>query len=803
MTRRHLGVGIASVLSAVLLMVPATAAEQGGLDPTFGSDGLVESDLSLYDFPQAAATTPDGEVVVAGAYSDTGDAGPGFLAKYSSQGVLDSTFGSGGVAKGPVDAALGGWRAIAVQSDGRILVGGMTPGHGMVVARYETNGALDSSFSQDGIAYPDPGGTESLVTALVLDRSGEIVAAGSTWSSGARSDIAVTRLDSDGTIDTGFGSDGYVSTDCGLPSVASNEVALRADNSILVTAGFDDAGGGEYGCLLALTGTGRMDASFGDDGKVTSTTAEFRSSALQSDGAVIVASPYFQGVGFTRLTRFTGAGVGDPQFGVGGVSTLRDPPVDVAVQADDRVVVLAAGQDRASNMAVRRVTRDGKEESYLDGLQLNGAAVVVPGSVDGSAGIGPMQVLETSRGIVAVGYKYYGGGGSFNVFAARIISSGLRNDPVAASVSASKSVVVDGEPVVLSAAASSTASGYRTFRWDLDGNGTFERDTGADPTTTTSWPTPGTWSPSVQVVSGSGNATVSATRVTVTPRPPAGEVGLSVNNAAAYTTVKEVTLNIVWPEHATSMRVSNDGGFNEAVTRVTDPTHSMPWTLDGSIAGMYTKIVYVRFSGSGVDSTRTYSDDIIFDNAAPEITRSGFETTGGWIVVSLAARDLESGPATVQVANGSLTASASYESRVLIQASEVGLATSADVAAKSTVKALGTATYSNLRLRVADRAGNWSGWTPLTRRPGVSVRAVAKKGKLRVDIDPNMGAKYWTFKVQAKSDSGEWRTLKKTYRTHGTRETRTLNLKKGVYRVVVRPRFGYQGATSTDLQLER
>ena len=84
----------------------------------------------------------------------------------------------------------------------------------------------------------------------------------------------------------------------------------------------------------------------------------------------------------------------------------------------------------------------------------------------------------------------------------------------------------------------------------------------------------------------------------------------------------------------------------------------------------------------------------------------------------------------------------------------------------------------------------------------VKIRATKGKSRLYVDVNPNRGRGYWTFQVQRKQGENSWQPLK-TYRTKGSMETRTLNLKQGTYRVVVNPRYGYLGATSTEAFLRK
>ena len=85
----------------------------------------------------------------------------------------------------------------------------------------------------------------------------------------------------------------------------------------------------------------------------------------------------------------------------------------------------------------------------------------------------------------------------------------------------------------------------------------------------------------------------------------------------------------------------------------------------------------------------------------------------------------------------------------------------------------------------------------------VITKAVSARSKLHVNVNPNKGTGYWTFRVQKKTAINTWVTLAKTYKTYGKGETRTLNLKKGTYRVVVKAKYGYLGATSPEVYLKR
>ncbi len=79
--------------------------------------------------------------------------------------------------------------------------------------------------------------------------------------------------------------------------------------------------------------------------------------------------------------------------------------------------------------------------------------------------------------------------------------------------------------------------------------------------------------------------------------------------------------------------------------------------------------------------------------------------------------------------------------------------------------------------------------------PTVKIKAVSGRSKLKVDVNPNRGSKFYVFQVQRKRADGSWKAVK-SYETRGPKETRTLNLRKGTYRVWVRPGYGFGEAMS-------
>ncbi|HEV3365524.1 MAG TPA: delta-60 repeat domain-containing protein, partial [Acidimicrobiia bacterium] len=184
---RPVGALVAAVSVCSLLGVVASPAHAaaGDLDTSFGTGGKVTTDFGGYEGASAVAVQSDGKIVVAGyTYGGVEDFA---IARYNANGSLDTGFGD----DGKVTTDFGGYEsasAIAL-ADGKILVAGYTYGgvEDFAIARYNFNGNLDTSFSGDGKATTDFGGYESASAIAVSD--GKIVVAGYTY--GGVEDFAV------------------------------------------------------------------------------------------------------------------------------------------------------------------------------------------------------------------------------------------------------------------------------------------------------------------------------------------------------------------------------------------------------------------------------------------------------------------------------------------------------------------------------------------------------------------------------------------------------------------------------------
>jgi hypothetical protein len=186
------------------------------------------------------------------------------------------------------------------------------------------------------------------------------------------------------------------------------------------------------------------------------------------------------------------------------------------------------------------------------------------------------------------------------------------------------------------------------YEWDLDGDGSYETDTGTTGTVDTVYDTTGDHQVGVRVTASGGRTATDTVVIHVTPAPLDGAPGISIDDGAQYTNDPDVTITARWPRYASSMLASNDGGFVDAESQ--ELSAHFPWRLDSSGAERLPKTVYVRFSG-GQAGNETYSDDIILDETAPEILTATLKHSGkkGRYVAHVRGRDGVSGLGFLQV----------------------------------------------------------------------------------------------------------------------------------------------------------
>ncbi len=272
-------------------MAVARLDSAGRLDPTFGTGGKQTIDLGGTDY--GFDVVLDGSDMILCGQAERSGTGKDFgVARLDSAGQLDPTFGTGG--KQFVDFGSTLEVAYGVALDGSHIVLGGRAGNDFGVARLDSTGQLDTSFSTDGKQTVDFGGTIDHAYDVAVNDS-HIVVAGFSTQSGTGDDFAVARLDSTGELDPSFGTGGKQTVDFGTPSDRPAPGSLVLDGGKVVVAGQSDQSGTGYDMAVArLDDTGQPDPAFGVGGKQT---IDFGGTfdtgqAVALDGSNIVVAGY-------------------------------------------------------------------------------------------------------------------------------------------------------------------------------------------------------------------------------------------------------------------------------------------------------------------------------------------------------------------------------------------------------------------------------------------------------------------------------------------------------------------------------
>ena len=333
-------------LSLCLLLPTAFVfAQPGTLDSSFSSDGLVRTKIGAFgdSWARSIAIQSDQKIIIGG-LTYTGSVYDFALVRYNTNGGPDNGFGTNGQVTTSFNGPGTGIESLLIQANGMIVAGGVS-NFGAVMARYKKNGTLDSSFGIDGKVTSDFGGNEEGIYSLAFQTDGKIIAAGTSDGK-----FAVARYKQNGTRDSTFGTNGLVTTSTGNNTTnGGRAVSLQTDGKIVV-AGFRYPKNGIHDAvLIRYKKNGEIDSSFGVNGIVItdlgSANDYYTSVVIRSDGKIITAGAAggsFQ-LNFV-VAQYNKKGKLDSGFGTNGFtttdfSTTDDKANSLALQADGKIVV--------------------------------------------------------------------------------------------------------------------------------------------------------------------------------------------------------------------------------------------------------------------------------------------------------------------------------------------------------------------------------------------------------------------------------------------------------------------------------
>jgi uncharacterized delta-60 repeat protein len=415
---------------------PTTAKLTGQLDPTFGIEGKVTTDLgSGIEEIHALVVQPDGKIVAAG--SSWPGLGPHFtLARYTTDGSLDPSFGDGGTV---VTNLIGdehdyaSARALLQQPDGKLVAVGdaYQPdlGHSVfALARYNADGTLDMTFGDGGKVLAAVDREPSISRedeghAAALAPDGKIVVGG--VSGLYPQDFALMRFNADGSVDTTFGTDGRVTTDFGASDTIQG-VAVLPDGKILAAGygGTEEGNENEDFALARYNVDGSLDSGFGKGGTVLTDVSTNRDEAaalvVRPNGKIVVGGPAYVGVTLCAtdacryfgyaLAQYNPDGSLDKSFGQGGTA-MQDfalSSADYALQLLSDGTLAAVGYMNDNDFGLALFTPNGslidtlgkkgkliarfgpyRDTAYAVALQPDGKLVIA-----GTATVDPQDILN-------------------------------------------------------------------------------------------------------------------------------------------------------------------------------------------------------------------------------------------------------------------------------------------------------------------------------------------------------------------------------------------------------------------------
>jgi uncharacterized delta-60 repeat protein len=399
-----------------------TPAIPSGLDLSFGDAGRVSTPVGGDGQGEGVVIQPDGKIVTAGWHSvgvvKTGIATDFALTRHNSDGTLDTSFGTGGIATtdlGPSDQA----NDAALLPDGGIIAVGSTDAAGVLnsdfaLVRYNPDGTPNRTFDTDGIVTTDFFGKGDQANAVAVQSDGKIVVAGNaTHAAGIDSDFALARYNPDGTLDSSFDGDGILTTDLGTESDDARAIVIQPDGRIVVAGS-----AGENIVLARYAPDGKLDTTFGTGGtKITDLGFDDVATgvALTPDGKIVI-SGYTIGAKLNNdflVARYDSNGTLDTTFGSGGIVKTDfgdgdDFAENLTVDARGRIILVGrATSPTILDMALVRYNPDGSLDTSF---AANG---ILTADFHGRGEFGQDVALDSAGRIVAVGYTANSGGTEF------------------------------------------------------------------------------------------------------------------------------------------------------------------------------------------------------------------------------------------------------------------------------------------------------------------------------------------------------------------------------------------------------
>ncbi|MEN3334675.1 MAG: hypothetical protein V7641_4040, partial [Blastocatellia bacterium] len=372
----------------------------GTLDSSFGRAGTRVQNagnnyISAFGGYWGMALQADGKIVAAGDGWRDGFGNDFSVSRLNSNGTFDFSFGGGdGIASTDINGKVDDGRSVAIQADGKIVVAGaaqnVAGGRDFAVARYNTDGTLDTSFDGDGIVTTDINGhPDDFGYAVAIQTDGKIVVAGYTddAADGNLDDAALLRYNANGSLDATFGSGGIVMVpgsyhQTGFTWLRNKSVAIQPDGKIVVAGEAHYFSAFSDGFVARYNANGTLDGGFGQVPHLgvsvihIASLTTFNAVAIQTDGRIVAAGSVNDGPAADfAVVRLNSVGALDTSFDSDGVVTTNfsnsnfDAAYDIAIQTDGKLIAVgeSIASGTGSDFGIARYNTNGALDTTFGG----------------------------------------------------------------------------------------------------------------------------------------------------------------------------------------------------------------------------------------------------------------------------------------------------------------------------------------------------------------------------------------------------------------------------------------------------
>ena len=352
----------------------------------------------------------DGKIIACGYAQNTNN--QFIILRYNTDGTPDTNFGTSGIITTQIGSNTSNSQILcsAIQADGKIVVAGYyydtNVATQIVIARYNTDGSIDTNFGTAGITTTLIGSGCS-AKAMVLDASGNIVVAGSAIING-NPQIAIARYTTAGILDNNFGTNGIVTTPIGVRASA-NAISIDNGNNIVIAGSSTDGVTSNAFMLARYNSTGALDTTFANAGIALTpigNASEINSMGIDGSGNIVISGYSNTGSDVVTIARYKNTGNLDTDFNSGG-----DTPGIITQPYGNRARVNALTLDSSNNIIITGYFNTDKSNYFISRYTSSGIidnTFGVSGIVSAAIGNGAIAnaiALQSDNKIIASGYE--------------------------------------------------------------------------------------------------------------------------------------------------------------------------------------------------------------------------------------------------------------------------------------------------------------------------------------------------------------------------------------------------------------